>query len=196
MEAPPCAGATHGARGGKCFFQIAASAYDPKFGLQLLQRAVRPCLDFQNTRWPAHSALSLDMDRVQRQMVASILRPQMLSGESPEVFVRRRNRVSAAEARRMGSWSLRHCKRVLSWRDHLLRPANSRSWAALLYQFRGFEWLLQRRSQNSGGLLAGRTGTRIASGNVSTRCHDGIIFAEQHLERSTTPRGVRSSSHP
>lgn len=167
----------------KAFFANSRKCLRPKFGLQLLQRAVLPCLDFRNTRWPAHSALSLNMDRVQRQMVASILRPQMLSGESPEVFVRRRNRVSAAEARRMGSWSLRHCKRVLSWRDHLLRPANSRSWAALLYQFRGFEWLLQRRSQNSGGLLAGRTGTRIASGNVSTRWHDGIIFAEQHLEQ-------------
>ena len=121
------------------------------------------------------------MNRVQRQMIASILRPQMRPDDSPESFVRRRNRLASAEVQRMGSWSMRHCKRVISWRDHLLRPANSRSWAAMLLHFKGFEWLVQKRSQHKGGLLAGRTGTRVTSGNVSTRWHDGLAYAAQQL---------------
>ena len=114
-------------------------------------------------------------------MIASILRPKMVAGDTPEKFVRRRNRLSSAEARRMGFWSLRYCKRVVSWRNHLLRPANCGSWASILLHLRGFEWLMARRAQNSGGLLGGRTGTRIASGNVATRWHDGVYYAAQQL---------------
>ena len=170
----------------RAFFGNYRKSLRPKSSLQLLQRAVIPCLDFRNTRWPAHADLSLKMDTVQRKMIAIILRPQMRAGETPEFFVRRRNRLAAAEARSMGTWSHRHCKRVLSWRDHLLRPANSHSWAAILLNFHGFEWLLQKRSENQGGLLAGRTGTRAASGNVFTRWHDGLVYAAKQLD---TPDG-------
>ena len=87
----------------RAFFANYRKCLRPKCAFQMLQCAVLPCLDFRNTRWPAHSALSIKMDRVQRQMVASILRPQVRSDDSPESFVRRRSRVSVAEARRMSA---------------------------------------------------------------------------------------------
>ena len=147
--------------------------------MQLLQRAVSPVLDFRCTRWPAHADLSDRIDRVQRKMVAGILRPRMVLGESPEQVIRRRNRLATAECRRMGPCSSRHCKRVLRWRDHLERPANSISWASMLLHYRGSEWLMLQRSQHQGGLFGGRTGTRTMSGNVATRWHDGVRYAEQ-----------------
>ena len=135
----------------RAFFANCRKYLRPKLALMLLQRAVLPCLDFRNTRWPAHADLGMKMDKLQRQMVASILRPKMIAGDTPEAFVRRRNRLSSAAARDMGSWSLRHCKRVVSWRNHLLRPANYRSWASILLNFKGFDWVMSRRAQNSGG---------------------------------------------
>ena len=65
------------------------------------------------------------------------------------------------------------------WRDHLERPRNGHSWAAILLHHRGLDWLMQQRALHHGGLYAGRTGTRIAAGGVATRWHDGVRYAER-----------------
>ena len=149
--------------------------------LQLLRRSVVPMMDYRNTRWPPHHQLSLEIDRLQRKMMAIMFRTPMVSGESAAEYVRRRNRLVGGKCREAGLWSVRHCQRVIFWRDHLLRPQNRDSWAVMLYEHRGFQWLLERRSAYASGrlgVLAGRTGTRLAPGNVVTRWHDGVRFAE------------------
>ena len=165
----------------RAYFANSRKCANTHCALQLLQRTVTPVFDYRNTRWPAYAELAQTIDRLQRKMVAGILRPRMQLGEAPDRYIRRRNRLATVECLRMGTWSYRHCKRILNWRDHLERPANAASWAAILLHFRGFEWLMARRSQHQGGLLGGRTGTRVASGNVSTRWHDGVLYAEQRV---------------
>ena len=123
------------------------------------------------------------MDWLQRKMMAIIFRAAMGAGEAPDEYIRRRNRLVGARCREAGLWSTRHCKRVVAWHDHLKRPQNHHSWAAVLYEHRGFQWLLERRSIYASGLLGvlgGRTGTRVHAGNVATRWHDGVRFAKDH----------------
>ena len=110
-------------------------------------------------------------------MLCGILRTSMRPGEQIDVFVRRRHRAVGAQARRLGLWSQRHFNRVLDWQKHLQRLANASSWAAKLLQFRGFDWLCQQCALYNEGIFAGRTGTRVSSGNVATRWHDGARFA-------------------
>ena len=112
-------------------------------------------------------------------MAAGILRIPMLPGETPESYVRRRNRSVSSKCRKIGWWSERHCKRVISWRDHICRPANANSWPAMLYEHKGFIWLLTKRIANNSNALGGRTGTRAAPGHVAPRWHDGVRYAEE-----------------
>ena len=172
----------------KAFFGNCASKNARNFGAhrkqQLLQRSVVPCFDYRNSRWPPHRQRCLEVDQLQRKMMAIIHRTPMLPGEAPAEYVRRRHILSAKRCKESGLWSVRHCTRVIAWRDHITRPANRHSWAALLLEFRGLQWLAERRSAFSSGLLgilAGRTGTRVAAGNVATRWHDGVRFAEALL---------------
>ena len=148
---------------------------------RLLQRCVVPCLDFRNTRWPAHQKLSTEQDRLQRKMVACIMGMKMIPGDTPEMFIRKRNRTVTAVCEEQGLWSKRHCKRLIQWRDHISRSRNAHSWPAVLHEYRGFQWLLERRIERGSGPLAGRTGTRAEAGHVATRWHDGVRFAERYL---------------
>ena len=144
----------------------------------LLQRSVVPLFDYRNTRWPPHNQLGKEIDQVQRKMVAAITRVPSVPDDSPERYVRRRNSVVKAVCEEMGWWSARHCKRVVAWRDHLQRPANSWSWPAVLYEFRGSDFLARLRAAHSSNVFGGRTGTRVAPGHVATRWHDSVRFAE------------------
>ena len=165
----------------KAYFANIRQFLGRRSNLQLLNRSVMPVFDYRNTRWPPHAQLELEIDRLQRKMIAGIIRPRMLADDTPAEFVRRRNRIAAVAAREAGLWSMRHCTRVLDWRAHLERPLNKASWAAILLHYRGFQWLMQQRLQHSGGVLGGRTGTRAASGNVATRWHDGVRIAEERM---------------
>ena len=53
------------------------------------------------------------------------------------VYNQRRFRAAAFLADRQGDWGTEHAKRVCSWADHLLRPRNAGSLAAML-----FSWIL------------------------------------------------------
>jgi len=81
----------------RAYFANCRKCANKSCAMQLLQRAVTPVFDYRNTRWPAHADLSQSIDRVQRKMVAGIMRTQMLSGESAESFVRQ-----------MMFWPMRH----------------------------------------------------------------------------------------
>ena len=127
----------------------AAGHLDLSTRCKLLQRSVAPCLNYRNTRWPPHQQLCREVDQLQRKMLASLMRIPMLPGERPEIFARRRNRTVSARCKENGLWSIDHCRRVTEWRDHILRPANANSWAAMLYEYRGSQWPMKRRAHNA-----------------------------------------------
>ena len=131
----------------------------------------------------SHRQLEVEIDALQRKVVLGIQQTRMESGEPLERFLRRRRRVAAAFCQQHGLWSERHCQRILRWRDHLERPRNGHSWAAILLHHRGLDWLMEQRSLHQGGIFAGRTGTRVAAGFVATRWHDGVRYADGSLWR-------------
>ena len=75
---------------------------DTKNKFTLLQRAVLPCLDYRNTRWPAHNNLEDEIDALQRKMVGTVLRTRMRHSESVEAFFVRRRRLAGAACREHG----------------------------------------------------------------------------------------------
>lgn len=136
-----------------------------------------PCIAITIT----HRQLEIEIDRLQRKMMVILLKCPLLPGECPEAYVLRRNKRVSTLCKEHGLWSVRHHKWVLAWRDHITRPANAKSWPAILYRYRGLDWLVQRRLQMGSNPLAGRTGARSSAGHVATRWHDGIRFAELKL---------------
>ena len=98
------------------------------------------------------------------------------------MYARRRNRLVSNKCQQVGLWSTRHCERVIAWRGHICRPANASSWAAILYEHKGFQWLIERRLDQNSDPLAGRTGTRSKPGRVNTRWHDGVRYAESVIK--------------
>lgn len=161
----------------------------------LLRKAVRPVLDFYNTRWALTAQLLSEVDRAQRRMVAILLGTRKEPGETPEGFVRRRGRQAGQVAARDGLWSERCAKRVIAWHDHLQRERNHHAWPAQLLKWHGEEWLQQRRAmQNSASVFAGRTATRLSAGKVQCRWHDGVATARARLrvEAASSANAARS----
>ena len=59
----------------RALFGNCRKSLDIKSKLALLQRAVMPCFDCRNTRWPAHTTLELEIDDLQRKMVGASSAP-------------------------------------------------------------------------------------------------------------------------
>ena len=148
--------------------------------LTLLSRAVLPVLHHRDTRWPASTERSSDLDTLQRKMVASIQRVQKVRGELPADFVKRRNRAATLQIRESGAWSKKHCQRVLDWDAHCRRPANSKSWASKMLDFHGEKWLNDRRAACQRDAQS-RIDSRICRGAPATRWHEGIRYAKRVL---------------
>ena len=149
----------------------------------LSNQSVRPVMDYRSTRWPPRRSLHQQIDKVQRQMVAILLRPPPLAGVSVPGFVHIRHRIIAHRCRGEGLWSTRHCKRVVDWKAHLERKPNKWSWPALLLHHKGLHWLQQTRVDNNSLSTGGCTRTRSVPGFVARRWHDGVAHAERMLGR-------------
>ena len=150
LAALQLAGAKRTSQCGEHCFGNCAGAIAQKLAvktrLSLLNRAVLPVLQHRDTRWPASSKRGIELNRLQRKMVASLQRLQKLPGEEPPEFVRRRNRFATLQIRESGFWSKLHCQRVLAWDAHCRRPPNSASWAPKLLEYHAAEWLSARRA--------------------------------------------------
>ena len=152
--------------------------------LSLMQRAVLPLMSFRCSRWPPQRQIACEVDTLQQKMTASLLRLPRDPGELPEDYVRRRGRLARKICSEHGLWSQHWYTRARHWDEHLARPRNSNSWSSKLRNYRGKEWLIERRAQfSSASLLAGRTGTRSFQGKVQVRWHDGIDFAAAHANQ-------------
>jgi hypothetical protein len=156
--------------------------------IKLLDRAVAPAMDFRSPRWPPTAWLGHRLDRIQRKMIASILRIPPSPGEECQEYVRRRARAVSQVVHSTHKWSIRHCSRVHKWHEHLRRPANEKSWPAKLLNFKGRDWLISRRMHvGSRTPFAGRTHTRALPGHVCTRWHDGAAYARDIVAAARGP---------
>ena len=148
--------------------------------LRLLERSVVPVLHHRDTRWPPNRKTADNIDKLQRKMVASIQRMPRTAGETPCEYVRRRNRAATAEIRRIGAWSTTHSQRTLAWDSHCRRPANSRSWAAMLLDYHGESWLTARRLANQRDKQS-RLNSRTLRAPPAPRWHEGVNYARYLL---------------
>ena len=149
--------------------------------MNLLSRFVRPLLDYRASRWPPQQQVALEVDTLQRRMVAICLRAPRQPGELFGDYHRRRSREAAAQCRRFGTWSARWFQRAIAWDDHLRRARNSSSWPAKLLRYHDAAWLQTfRLMASSASVLAGRTNTRLCPGKVHVRWDNGV-----HLARRT-----------
>ena len=135
---------------------------------KLLNRCVKPILQFRNTRWPYTQALADEQDRTQRRMLSYFCKLERFPGEDDDAYFRRRMRTVATTARIHGVWGLDHAQRVVAWADHLKRCRNSCSLASRLFSWHDQSWLQVRRLDPLIGGAA-RPGTRSSSGPVHRR---------------------------
>ena len=113
----------------------------------LVQRAVRPLLDFRCSRWPFQKEIAKEIDRTQRKMMAVAVRTPRWPGEPDNEYARRRATIAGAACRSAGLWSQRWAHRVLAWAEHLQRPRNGATWAAVTYAYRDQAWRARRRAE-------------------------------------------------
>ena len=138
-------------------------------------------MDSRASRWPPTAQLETEIDQLQRKMVAMITRVPRLPDETDKKYFQRRGRLVGNTCRASGLWSDRHCLRVLSYHEHMLRDRNG-AWAKELLHTCDAEWLRRRRlAFGSSSVWAGRTETRAQSGHVPRRWHDGVVYAKIHL---------------
>ena len=164
---------------------------NPERAMQLLQRSVYPVLAFKNSRWPPQKVISIELDRTQASMIASIKRSPPLPAEDPVHFCRRRMKEAHSIARAQATWKQKWFYRFKQWNDHLQRHPSHPT--ARLIRTRDKEWLMNRRAsfavQNAirtraWGLFAGRTDTRLNNGKVVQRWENGLDFAESSYVRN------------
>lgn len=146
-----------------------------------IDRAWCPIVEHRSTRWPAMRQLHRDMAALQRRLVAISLRLCRRPGEEPRDFVRRRGWEAAKVVGAETAWLRRQSRRLLDWHEHLRRD-RAGSWAAKFAQWRGAEWLQQRRADRGSSALAGLTGSRRPGlGGVHTRWCDSLRWAREAL---------------
>ena len=156
--------------------------------MQLLDRSVYHGLAFRVSRWPPQKVIAEELNRTQASMIASIRRIQPNPAEEPASFCRRPMRDAHSIAKKQGTWSDRWFDRFIEWNAHLSRhPEHPTS---RLIRTRDKFWLQSRRANfaaqnavrwNSWTCLAGRTDTRITSGNVAQRWENGLDFASERV---------------
>ena len=98
------------------FWQNAGSAevrnasFDKK--CELLSRTVLSGMAWLFCRWPYQKAMSVEMDNLQGRMMSVLAKVPRESHESVEIWFKKRQKVGAELARKVGLWSSIWCKRV------------------------------------------------------------------------------------
>ena len=93
-------------------------------------------------------------------------------------------RTVANVVHQQGNWGSQHAIRMCTWAEHLKRPRNSESLAALLYKHKDAKWLENRRlDPDTGG--PNRPGTRSHSGFFHSRWDEALVKAKNKLLQRT-----------
>ena len=109
--------------------------------LTLIDRATKPVWKYRCPRWPPSKGMLKMACRLQNRMIAVTQRPRPSDGETAASFISRRNRAAAVVARSRATWAEEHVRLCTTWMEHLLRPANSSSFASMLLHYKDAEWL-------------------------------------------------------
>ena len=157
--------------------KMGAKGLPIKSKMKLLDRATQPILSFRLTRWPFLKSRALQLDRIQRQMLAFMLRLHPLTGQDATDFKRWRARETGKPQREAGKWSVLWAASVINWNEHLHRARNSDTWAAQLMCLRSPEELRRRRAE------FGRPNTRLRSGWIHARWFESVEHARRHAMR-------------
>ena len=146
---------------------------------KLLNRSVRPVLNFRNTRWPFTRTLADHQNRTQRLMLARFVKIERQPCEELSNYCRRKMRCVSNLARHQGLWGAEHAKRIIDWADHLQRPQNQSSLAAQLFLWHDAEWLQRRRIES--GVM--RPATRATPGFLPKRWDESLEEARTYLQQ-------------
>ena len=145
-----------------------------KATLALLNRATLPVADLHFVYWPFTTSRALQLDRVQRKMLASLANLRPNSSDTTDTFWNRRRKHAAQLQDTMGSWSRRWAKRVVKWDQHLHRAKTS-FLPSQLVKIRNAEELQQRRWRWN------RPCVRAAPGAINTRFSESILTAKTFI---------------
>jgi hypothetical protein len=168
--------------------------------LDLLARATLPALSFRVSRWPPQKQIGLELDAVQRRMIAVCLKIRLQRHETLAAYVRRRNREISAVTRKCGEWSRMWWSRAAKWDDHLHRHPESP--ASIIASCHGPNWLLSLRAvwatistnnPRAWSVTAGRTDTRVCAGRPQPRWRESISAFGVELDADAWP-GMRRSN--
>ena len=122
---------------------------------------------------------------------------------APAAFCRRRaQRVSTliCQAGKERCWASRFIRRCRDWQQHLMRPANARSWAAKALHTQDVQWLRRARVAANSRSCGGRLGLRVAEGHVAARWDEAIaasstVEQQQQQQRQRATRRRRQHQH-
>ena len=147
---------------------------------RMLNRCVQPILNFRNTRWPWSAAIADAQDKMQKCMLSQCIALERWHSEPLDSYYKRRMHAISNLAHQQDGWGTQHAIRACNWADHLQRPRNDKSLAAILFNFHDAEWLEERRQDpNIGGAL--RPGTRAHSVFFHTRWDEALRKARTRL---------------
>ena len=113
-----------------------------------------------------------ELDGIQRRMLGIMMNLRPDHGESVDTYVRRRGTQTSALQGKMGRWSDLWPKSVLGWSEHLERPRNADTWAAMVSSIRPPTELEQRRWE------LGKVQTRRSSGWIRKRWFEAVRDAD------------------
>ena len=164
----------------------------------LLSRTVLSAITWLFGRWPLQKSVSAELDQLQSRFLGILSKCRRDAHESLESWFKKRQRVGRALAGKIGFWSDVWRKRVLDWEAHICRSDGRNHVHCKMRKWHDLDWLQDKRLQfvAANGVswgrntpLAGRLGTRKASGQPQPRWGEGVALAH---ELST----VRTQSAP
>jgi hypothetical protein len=167
--------------------------------LQLLQRSVLHIFLFRAVRWPPQKTIALEVDALQRSMVAMSMRVPRGAGEPVDQYCRRRAIAAGVVVRRGKTWSQLWFAKSLLRGEHIARDSARQtavigihdlsnamtnfSWSGALYTTMDAQFFMDRRVMFAGrddtstSSHRGRTRTTHVRRGVSQRWHDRVAHA-------------------
>ena len=143
--------------------------------LTLIDRATKPVWRYRCPRWPPSKGLLQMEGRLQNRMITVAQRLRPSDGETAAAFIIRRNRAAAVLARSRASWADEHLKLCTTWMEHLLRPANSHSFASVLLRHKDAAWLQSCRKHLRPHSAQRRAATRRMRGFIVPRWEEALL---------------------
>ena len=138
---------------------------------------------------------------LQGRMMSVLAKVPRESHESVEIWFKKRQKVGAGLARKVGLWSSIWCKRVCEWDSHVERSADRNTIISKVRAWRGEQWLIERRLEYVSNSVTGgrnrpdrgRLGTRVLGGKPQPRWHEGVNLAKQMNEINSVHSNSRLS---